>query len=46
MAAQQTPEVAKEVMALAAAANLITTTLGRDIADLTVIADAVEGDED
>ncbi|GGJ83337.1 DUF3100 domain-containing protein [Pseudomonas matsuisoli] len=28
VAAQQTPEVAKEVMALAAAANLITTTLG------------------
>ncbi|WNW10209.1 DUF3100 domain-containing protein [Pseudomonas sp. DTU_2021_1001937_2_SI_NGA_ILE_001] len=28
IAAQQTPEVAKEVMALAAAANLITTTLG------------------
>ncbi|WP_407316220.1 DUF3100 domain-containing protein [Pseudomonas sp. nanlin1] len=28
IAAQQTPEMAKEVMALAAAANLITTTLG------------------
>ncbi|KTT24710.1 branched-chain amino acid ABC transporter permease [Pseudomonas oryzihabitans] len=28
VAAQQTPEVAKQVMALAAAANLITTTLG------------------
>ena len=28
IAAQQTPEVAKEVMTLAAAANLITTTLG------------------
>ncbi|MBH3329564.1 DUF3100 domain-containing protein [Pseudomonas oryzihabitans] len=28
VAAQQSPEVAKEVMALAAAANLITTTLG------------------
>lgn len=28
VAAQQTPEVAKEVIALAAAANLITTTLG------------------
>ncbi|WP_144948582.1 DUF3100 domain-containing protein [Pseudomonas oryzihabitans] len=28
VAAQQTPEVAKEVMTLAAAANLITTTLG------------------
>lgn len=28
VAAQQAPEVAKEVMALAAAANLITTTLG------------------
>ncbi|MCI8209735.1 branched-chain amino acid ABC transporter permease [Pseudomonas sp. S25] len=28
IAAQQTPEVAKEVMALAAASNLITTTIG------------------
>lgn len=28
IAAQQTPEIAKEVMALAAAANLITTTVG------------------
>jgi hypothetical protein len=28
IAAQQTPEIAKEVMTLAAAANLITTTLG------------------